>query len=121
MPGHDETPILHAESLFRVLSGSDTWREPIIVQNIPDGTIDGSYYDERAVRTARHKLILRKFEKAPALRPGELYDLETDQDERSNLYASQVRLLGEVGKQLEEWGRRTGDDTAIELARYAQR
>ena len=120
MPGHDETPILHAESLFRVLSGSDTWREPIIVQNIPDGTIDGSYYDERAVRTARHKLILRKFVKAPALRSGELYDLESDPDERSNLYASQVRLVGELGKQLEEWGRRTGDDTAIELARYAQ-
>src|SRR5262249_23408537 len=95
--------------------------KPTIVQNIPDGTIDGSYYDERAVRTARHKLILRKFEKAPALRPGELYDLETDPEERSNLYASQVRLVGELGKRLEEWGRRTSDETAIELAGYAQR
>jgi len=120
LPGHDQTPKLQAESLFQTLSGTDTWKQPVVIQNIPQGSIDGSFFDERAIRTARHKLILRKFDKPPALRPGELYDLETDRDERVNLYANHPQLIADLGKQLEDWARRTGDSTAVELARFAQ-
>ena len=120
LPGHDQTPKLHTTSLFQTLSGSDTWSEPVIVQNVPQAPIDGSFFDERAIRTARHKLILRKYEQSPALRPGELYDLKMDSDERSNIYSAQPQLVAELAKQLENWARRTGDDTAIELARHGQ-
>lgn len=120
LPGHDQTPKLHTTSLFQTLSGSDNWSEPVIVQNVPQAPIDGSFFDERAIRTARHKLILRKYEQSPALRPGELYDLKMDPDERSNIYSAQPQLVAELAKQLENWARRTGDDTAIELARHGQ-
>jgi arylsulfatase A-like enzyme len=121
LPGHDQTPQLHATSLFHTLSGKDTWVEPVIIQNIPQAGIDGSFFDERAIRTAQHKLILRKYEQSPALRPGELYDLTADPDERVNLYRTQPQLIVEMGKQLENWALRTKDDTGLTLARYAQR
>jgi arylsulfatase A-like enzyme len=111
---------MHAASLFQTLSGSDIWAEPIIVQNIPQAAIDGSFFDERAIRTARHKLILRKCDQSPAFRPGELYDLQGDPGERANLYATQPQLIAGLAKHLEDWARSTGDDTALELARFAQ-
>jgi arylsulfatase A-like enzyme len=120
LPGHDETPTLHATSLFKTISGPDAWREPVVVQNIPQAEIDGTFFDERAIRTARHKLILRKFDARPELRPGELYDLEADPGEAANLYSKEPRLVAEVAQQLEAWARTTGDETALELARYAQ-
>ncbi len=114
------TPSLHATSLFRTLAGPDDWRDPVIMQNIPQKGIDGSLYDERAIRTSRHKLILRKFDVRPELRPGEMYDLDADPGESTNLYAKEPRLVAQLATQLEEWGRATRDDTAIELARFAQ-
>ncbi|MGH9656928.1 MAG: sulfatase family protein [Bryobacteraceae bacterium] len=114
------TPTLHAASLFHTVSGSDDWREPVILQNVPQRGIDGSLYDERAVRTARHKLILRKFDVRPELRPGELYDLDADPDESRNLYAREPRLVAQLASQLESWARQTRDETALELARFAQ-
>jgi arylsulfatase A-like enzyme len=113
-----QTPVLHASSLFGALSGSDTWQKPVVVQNIPQGTIDGSYFDERAIRTAGHKLILRKFETRPEFRPGELYDLAADPGETVNLYAAQPKLVAQLAGQLEAWARETRDDTAVELARH---
>lgn len=86
LPGHDQTPSVHSASLFRTLSGTDTWTDPIIIENIPQAAIDGSFFQERAVRTARHKLILRKFDMTPSFRDGELYDLESDPAESVNLY-----------------------------------
>lgn len=114
------TPTLHAASLFSTLSGPDEWREPVILQNIPQRAIDGSLFDERAVRTARHKLILRKFDLRPELRPGELYDLEADPQETRNLYAAEKKVVATLAAQLESWAARTRDDTAMELARFAQ-
>jgi arylsulfatase A-like enzyme len=120
LPGHDQTPKLHAASLFQTLGGSDLWAQPVIIQNIPQAAIDGSFFDERAIRTARHKLILRKYDQPPALRPGELYDLQADPGERTNLYANQSQLVATLARQLEDWARATEDDTALELARFAQ-
>jgi arylsulfatase A-like enzyme len=118
--GSGLTPTLHANSLFSNLAGSDDWKEPVILQNIPQRGIDGSYFDERAIRTERHKLILRKFDVRPEMRPGELYDLEADPGESVNLYSKQPTLVATLAKQLETWAMRTRDDTAVELARYAQ-
>jgi arylsulfatase A-like enzyme len=111
------TPLLQAVSLFRTLAASDEWREPVIMENIPQGAVDGSYYEERAVRTARHKLLLRKFEKPPAFRPGELYDLEADPAESRNLYAAEPKIVRELAAALEAWARRMHDDIGLELSR----
>jgi arylsulfatase A-like enzyme len=120
LTGANLTPTIHATSLLQTLSGPDDWRDPVIIQNIPQKGIDDSLYDERAIRTARHKLILRKFDVRPELRPGELYDLEADPGEAKNLYASNPKLVAQLAAQLESWARQTRDDLAIELARFAQ-
>lgn len=114
------TPTLHAASLFPTMSGPDEWRDPVILQNVPQKGIDGSLYDERAIRTARHKLILRKFDVRPELRPGELYDLNDDPNESANLYAREPNLVAQLASQLEAWAVRTRDDVGVELARHAQ-
>ena len=90
------------------------------MENIPQATIDGSYYQERAVRTARHKLILRKFAAGPEFRAGELYDLESDPGEAVNLYRKDANLIVDLAKGLEGWSRSTGDEIGLQLARYAQ-
>ena len=120
LPGHDETPQLHESSLLRRLADSDTWTDPVIVENIPQSMIDGSFFQERAIRTVRHKLILRKFDAGPEFRTGELYDLEADPGESVNLYSNHVNLVVELAKGLEQWARNTGDETGLQLARYAQ-
>jgi arylsulfatase A-like enzyme len=120
LPGFDQTPPLDATSLFQTLSGPDTWTEPVIIENVPMAAIDGSFFQERAIRTARHKLILRKFDSGSAFRPGELYDLQADPAESANLYAKQQQIVTELAGQLERWARRTQDNIGLELARYVQ-
>ena len=113
------TPTLHAESLFRTMSGPDEWREPVILQNVPQRGIDGSLYDERAVRAARYKLILRKFDVRPEFRAGELYDLNADPNESVNLYGKEPKLVAQLAGQLETWAQQTRDEVAMELSRFA--
>jgi arylsulfatase A-like enzyme len=117
----DLTPKLHGSSLFATVARGDEWREPVVLQNIPQRGIDGSLYDERAIRTARHKLILRKFDLRPELRPGELYDLAADPGEVKNLYTQEPKLVAKLASQLEAWAVQTDDRVAQELARFAQR
>ncbi|MEP7364070.1 MAG: sulfatase-like hydrolase/transferase [Acidobacteriota bacterium] len=118
---HDDslTPTMQSRSLFRTMAGPDTWQQPVFLENVPQKAIDGSLFDERAVRTARHKLILRKYDLSPEFRPGELYDLESDPGESTNLYAKQPKLVADLAGQLEKWAVATRDDTALELARRA--
>ena len=115
------TPATHATSLFRTMAGRDEWTDPVIVENVPQKAIDGSYFEERAVRTARHKLILRKFDLVPEFRAGELYDLEADPEEKVNLWSRDARVAVELARQLEAWGRRTRDDLAVELGAWVVR
>jgi arylsulfatase A-like enzyme len=118
--GSDLTPTQHASSLFQTIQGRDVWEQPVILQNIPQRAIDGSLFDERAVRTASHKLILRKYDLRPEFRPGELYDLKSDPGESVNLYAKEPQVVAELARSLEHWAVRTRDDLALDLARYAQ-
>jgi arylsulfatase A-like enzyme len=114
------TPTIQSRSLIaEVRGGNDRWTRPIILQNIPQKGIEGSYYDERAVRTEQYKLILRKFEVRPELRAGELYDLRTDPGESRNLYASQPAVVKQLAGMLQSWGSDNGDALAVELARGA--
>ncbi|MEZ5351728.1 MAG: sulfatase-like hydrolase/transferase [Bryobacteraceae bacterium] len=120
-PAFGLSPAIQATSLAERLRGPDRWQSAVIMQNIPQRGIDGSYYEERAVRTARHKLIVRKFEVRPELRDGELYDLETDRGESRNLYAAQPALVRDLAGQLAAWGRTNGDALAVELGDWARR
>jgi len=98
---------IHGRSLLPDLrAGRDRWRGPILMQNIPQRGIDGSYYDERALRTERWKLILRKFDARPELRPGELYDLQADPEENRNLYGSNRESASWLGPCPAPMGRR---------------
>jgi arylsulfatase A-like enzyme len=87
-----------------------------VVENIPQAAIDGSFYDERALRTERYKLILRLFDNRPAIRPGELYDLAEDPDETRNLYAEKPDVVREMAGTLRAWGGETRDELAVRLA-----
>ena len=115
------TPAIHARSLAAEVRGEDRWSRPIVVQNIPQRGIDGSYYEERVLRTEQHKLILRKFEIRPVLRPGELYDLTADPGEGNNLYDRAPALVKEMARQLAQWGETHQDPLAVELAGWAAR
>jgi arylsulfatase A-like enzyme len=120
-PSFNLSPVLHSRSLIAEVRGDDDrWRRPIILQNIPQKGIDHSYFDERAVRTERWKLILRKFDVRPELRPGELYDLAGDPGETRNLYSSHGNQVRELAAELARWGEDTGDELARELGRWAQ-
>jgi arylsulfatase A-like enzyme len=113
-------PQIQGQSLIpRIAAGRDEWNDPIVVENVPQRAIDGALYDERAIRDERYKLILRKFEARPALRPGELYDLRDDPDESKNLYAERGQIVQRLGRELAAWGDRFSDDLAEELGAWA--
>jgi arylsulfatase A-like enzyme len=109
----------HGQSLIsEVRSGRDDWSRPVIMENTPQLGIDGSYFDERAVRTKRYKLIVRKFDARPELRPGELYDMQADPDEHKNLWDAEPARVRELGAVLADWSRRTRDETGAQLAEW---
>jgi arylsulfatase A-like enzyme len=91
----------------------------VVIENIPQLAIEGSLYDERAIRNERYKLILRKFDSRPVFRPGELYDLQDDRGETNNLYASRTEIAKGLAAELSAWGTRYDDRLSIELGNYA--
>jgi len=103
----------------RINKTPDRWTEPLVMQNIPQTAIDGSYYEERGLRTEHHKLILRKFDARPELRPGELYDLRTDKEEKNNLWQSQSNTVRQLARSLQQWSEAQKDALGLELAHYA--
>jgi arylsulfatase A-like enzyme len=110
----------HGRSLIsEVRAGRDVWDRPMVVMNVPQKGIDGSYFDERSIRTERHRLILRRFDVRPELREGELYDLAADPGEARNLYRDQPSLVKELAGKLVEWGRQYRDDLSVELGSFA--
>ena len=97
--------------------GRDEWRRQIVIQNISQQAIQGSNYEERALRTERWKLILRKFDVRPQMRVDELYDMKADPEETRNLYAARTDVVRELATALQEWGEENEDALAIELGR----
>ena len=110
-------PFIHGRSLISLIrDGRDEWDRPIVIENLPQAAIDGSFYDERALRNERYKLILRLFDNRPAIRPGELYDLSADPGETRNLWSERPEVVREMAETLRSWGRETRDDLAVQLA-----
>ena len=101
-----------------VRSGRDEWDRPIVIQNVPQEGIEGSLYEERAIRNERYKLILRNFQVRPNFRPGELYDLRNDAEESRNLYESNPQVVKEMAKSLLAWGREKQDARSVQLAEW---
>ena len=110
-------PFIHGRSLLSLVrEGRDRWDRPIVVENFPQAAIDGSFYEERALRNERYKLILRLFDNRPAIRPGELYDLSADPGETRNLWSGKPAVVREMAGTLRTWGRETRDELAVRLA-----
>lgn len=110
---------IHGRSLItEIREGRDHWARTIVMQNIPQAAIQNSLYEERALRSKRFKLILRKFDVRPSFRPGEFYDMQADPGETRNLYESPTHqtVVQGLAQRLKEWGQETGDDLAVELA-----
>jgi|GEM_PF-1358669 len=112
-------PFLHGRNLLDVLQGPDRWEQPLVIENLPQAAIDGSFYEERAIRWERWKLVLRAFDNRPVYRPGELYDLEADPEENRNLYASKADVVKDLARRLQAFGERTEDALSVELAKAA--
>ncbi|MDG2170198.1 MAG: DUF4976 domain-containing protein [Opitutales bacterium] len=117
-----DRPLIHGRSLLPAIeNGNDVWDRPIIMQNFPMEGIDNSLFEGRAIRTERYKLIIRKFDIHPELRPGELYDMKNDPGEERNLYAdpSHQTVLKDLGLQLQQWGEAYDDPLSERLGGYA--
>jgi arylsulfatase A-like enzyme len=109
----------HGRNLIAELqSGIDNWPTPVFMQNIPEAAIENSWFDERAMRSERWKLVLRDFTADPRPRNNALFDLLNDPEEVSNLYyrpgsqqqlESQLELMLKHAKDLQ-------DALAIKLA-----
>jgi arylsulfatase A-like enzyme len=95
---------IHGRSLAADMkAGRDEWNRTIMMQNLPMAAIDGSFYDERALRTENRKLIAEVRQPA-GVQARRLYDMRDDQRRRTSRLAS---LNGgcETGHSDEELGR----------------
>ena len=110
-------PLEERSLLPDLRAGRDRWRGPLIMMNHCQRLYGGAYFEDRAIRTERWKLVLRKFEGESAGRPGSLYDMEADPQERNDLYTSPGHrgVLEDLARQLMAWGEREEDPLASEL------
>jgi arylsulfatase A-like enzyme len=97
--------------LGEIRSGRTGWKEPVFLENITQLNVDGKPSIERAVRTERWKLILRDHPRC------ELYDLEKDPAEQSDLFAAQPAKVKELSRLILNWGEKLKDPVAVEMAR----
>ena len=78
---------MHGRSLIaEVRSGRDVWTRPVIMENLSQRELQGSQFEERAIRFEQWKLIMRRFDSDPRLRQDELYDLKSDPGETRNVF-----------------------------------
>jgi len=91
----------HGRNLIAELkSGLDNWPTPVFMQNVPEAAIENSWFDERAMRSERWKLVLRDFTADPRPRNNAFFDLVNDPGESMNLYY-QAEYRKELEAQLE--------------------
>ena len=99
----------------------DRWRVPLVMMNHCQRLYEGAYFEDRAIRTERWKLILRRFKAHSEASPGSLHDMQADPDERNDLYGDPAHqdTVADLSRQLMAWGERHGDPLAMELASRA--
>ena len=110
---------LHGRSLIaEVRSGRDAWTRPLIMQNLSQRELQGSQFEERAIRYEQWKLIMRRFDSDPRLRQDELYDLQSDPGETRNLFddAAHRGTRRDLASMFKKWAQETGDTLGGELA-----
>lgn len=77
----------HGRNLIaEVKSGKDNWSTPVFMQNVPEAAIENSWFDERAMRSEKWKLVLRDFTADPRARRNAFFDMVNDPGESHNLY-----------------------------------
>ena len=84
--GRIGSPFHGRDLISEVAAGKDRWPTPVFVQNLPEAAIEDSWFDERAMRTEKWKLVLRDFNADPRARSNAFFDLEKDPEETTNLY-----------------------------------
>lgn len=84
--GREGSPFHGRDLIAEVRSGADNWPTPVLIQNVPEAAIDNSWYDERAMRSERWKLVLRDFTADPRAGGNALFDMVEDPGELKNLY-----------------------------------
>lgn len=84
--GREGSPFHGRDLIAEVNTATDNWPQPIFMQNLPEAAIDNSWFDERAMRTKRWKLVLRSFDADPRVRNNAFFDILNDPDETHNLY-----------------------------------
>lgn len=84
--GRSGSPFHGRDLIAQVNRGEDEWRVPVFMQNLPEAAIDNSWFEERATRSERWKLILRDFTADPRASGNALFDLENNPGEANNLY-----------------------------------
>ncbi|MFB3826090.1 MAG: sulfatase [Bryobacteraceae bacterium] len=108
----------HGRSLLgEIRAGRDEWTRPVVIENVSGKAINGFLFRERAIRTSRWKMILRKFD-AGNERADELYDMERDSGETRNQFSSPESrpVIRELAAMLRKWGEETADPLAVEIA-----
>ncbi|MDX1980861.1 MAG: sulfatase-like hydrolase/transferase [Bryobacteraceae bacterium] len=112
------SPFQGRSLIGQIREGNDDWRRPVVIENIPQTAISGSLYEERAIRTERYKMILRRFDNRPENRAGEIYDLLDDAQETKNIWGRQPQLMERLAEQLVGWGRDYRDPLSVELGEW---
>jgi arylsulfatase A-like enzyme len=118
-PGAGPTESPHGVSLLAELkTGKNGWTRPIVMQNLSQKPIEGSQFEDRAIRFGDWKLILRKFDTEPHAPVDELYDLRSDPGETRNLLQTEAGRphARELADLLRAHAASTGDTLAAELA-----
>ena len=113
---------MHGRSLIAELrSGRDSWTRPMLMENLSQRALQGSQFEDRAIRYERWKMILRRFEDNSRLRADELYDLREDPAEARNLFADAGRrgTVRELAGMMKKSAQETGDALGAELAAQA--
>lgn len=119
--GREGSPFHGRDLIAEVASGRDDWPTPVFMQNLPEAAIDNSWFDERAMRSEKWKLILRDFTADPRASGNALFDMVKDPGETANLYyqaehretlQEQLRLMAEQAAELQ-------DPLALKLAEEA--